>query len=80
MLISVAAPNASTLVAFVLSKLNVPVKLVVMSPPSTFRSPSRSTEAFLIVVMPLAAPITILVPSPNAFTDVAVAFKRLKVV
>ena len=51
-----------------------------MSPPSTFRSPSRSTVAFLIVAIPLDAPIKILVAAPSAFTVVAFVFKRLKVV
>ena len=48
-----------------------------MSPPSTFKSPSRSTVAFLIVVMPVVAPNNILVPSPNTLALVTVELKRL---
>ena len=47
--IAVAEPNAFTVVAFVSNKLNV-VALVVISPPSTFKSRSMSTLAVLNVV------------------------------
>ena len=73
---AVAAPNASILVAVAFKSLNA-VRFVVTSPPSIFKSPSRSTVALRIVAMPEVAPTTRFVAAPNAFTLVAVVFKRL---
>ena len=53
--IPVPAPAKLTVVAVALTKLNV-VALVVISPPSTFTSPSTS-NALLTFVVPVAAPI-----------------------
>ena len=56
-----AVPNTLAVVTLALKRFKEAV-LLVTSPPSTFRSPSRSSIAFLMVVVPLAAPSTILVP------------------
>jgi len=74
----VAAPNAFTVVAFVFAKLNVVVDTV-RSPPSMLTSPSTS-KLLLILVVPVAAPISIVVAAPAKFTVVALVFARLKVV
>ena len=76
--IAVAAPNAFTVVAVVLARLNVPA-LVVISPPSTLISPSTS-RLLRILVVPVVAANTRLVAAPNAFTVVAVVLAKLKVV
>ena len=78
MLTAVPTPNKLPVVIFVLTKLNV-VPLAVKSPPSILTSPSTS-RLFLILVVPVAAPIAIAVPAPAKFTVVAVAFNRLNVV
>ena len=77
MLRSVAAPAKLIVVALVSRRLNVPVKLVVISPPSTFKSPSRSTVALLMDTVPVEAPISILVAAPNALTVVAFVLSKL---
>ena len=79
MLIVVAAPNAFTVVAPVLARVNVPpLTLRSLSPPIC-RLPVTA-RSLLIVVVPLAAPIPIVVPAPNALTVVALVLKILKVV
>ena len=60
-LITVAALKALTVVTLALKRFKEAVLLFTL-PPSTFKSPSRSSVAFLMVVVPLAAPSTILVP------------------
>ena len=64
--ILVPSPKTLAVVTLLLSKLNVD-PLEVMSPPSMFRSPSKSTPAFLIVVIPLVLPITIFDAEVNRF-------------
>ena len=76
--IVVAAPNALTVVAVVFSKLNV-VTLVLISPPSTFRSPSIST-LLCTVVVPVAAPISTIVAAPPMLILVAVVSNKFTVV
>ena len=66
---AVAAPNAFTVVAVVLSKLNV-VWLVVTSPPLTCRSPFNTVLALIIVNVPLLSPMLIVVAARNALTVV----------
>ena len=86
LVVPVAAPISSavaafaklTVVALALIRLNV-VALVVMSPPSTFRSRSIST-LLLMLVVPVAAPISSAVAAPNAFTVVAFVLNTANVV
>jgi len=73
----VAAPNALTVVAVVLAKLNVVVDTV-RSPPSILTSPSTS-KLLLILVVPVLAPILISVPSPAKLTIGAFALIKLNV-
>ena len=54
--------------------------MVVISAPSTFRSPSKSTTSFATVIVPPEAPILMVAAAPNALTVVAVELARLKVV
>ena len=77
MLITLAAPPIFTVVALVLTRLNVPVELVVISAPLTARSPSSVTVAFLIFRSPVVAPMLISVPAPNALIIVALLLIRL---
>ena len=78
MLIEVAAPPIFSVDVLVLIRLNV-TALVVISPPSTFRSKSMST-LLLILVVPVAAPISNVVAAFAKFTVVAVALIKLNVV
>ena len=73
----VAAPNAFTVVALALARLNVAV-LTVKSPPSILTSPSTS-RLLLMLVVPVAAPISIVVAAPAKLTVVAVVFTKLNV-
>ena len=75
----VAAPPMFSVVALVLIKLNV-VWLVIISPPRTSKSPLNTTLAFLIVAVPVVAPIVSAVLAPNALTVVAVVSKTFIVV
>ena len=50
----------------------------VMFAPSTFKSPSKSTVVFLIVVTPDEAPKTILDAEPKTLATVTVELKRFK--
>ena len=77
--IVVAAPAKLTVVAVAFTKLKVPAVVVVMSPPLTAKSPSRTTLAFLIVAVPLAAPILRVEAAPAKLTVVAVELTKLKV-
>ena len=67
----VAAPNALTVVAPVLARENVPPLTLKSLNPPMFRFPSTD-RSFFIVVVPVAAPISILVASPPILIDVAV--------
>ena len=75
---NVAAPNALTVVAAVLAIVKVAVDTVKLLP-SILMFPSTS-KLFLILVVPVEAPIVIVVAAPNTLTVVAVVFARLKVV
>ncbi len=79
-LIVVASPNAFIVLAFAFSKLNVSVTLVVISPPSTFKSKSMSTLCLIVVVPMPTAPIVNCVVPPNAFTILALSSNKLNVV
>ena len=83
----VAAPAKLTVVAVVFTRLKVVVETV-KSPPSIFTSPSTS-KSLLILVVPVAAPISTVVPAvaifavvaaPNALIVVALVLRRLNVV
>ena len=74
----VAAPPIFKVVAVVLAKLNVLVDTV-KSPPSILTSPSTS-RLLLILVVPVAAPISNVVAAPPTFRVVAVVFNKLNVV
>ena len=71
-----ASPNTLAVVTVELKRLSDAV-LLVTSPPSIFKSPSRSTVALRMVVMPEVAPTTRFVAAPKALILVAVVFKRL---
>ena len=73
----VAAPNRLPVVAFVLARLNVAVETI-KSPPSIVISPSTS-KLLLMLVVPVAAPISIVVAAPAKLTVVAVVLARLNV-
>ena len=75
MLITDAAPAKFTVVALLLIRLKV-AALVVISPPSTFRSRSIST-LLLMLVVPVVAPISNVVAAFAKFTVVAVVLIRL---
>ena len=74
-LITLAPLAKFTVVAFALTRLNV-AALVVISPPSTFRSKSTS-KLLLMLVVPVAAPISNVVAAFAKFTVVALALIRL---
>ena len=73
----VAAPAILTVVDVVFNKLNVGV-VAIKSPPSIVTSPLTS-KLFLILVLPVAAPILTVVPAPAKLTVVAVVFNKLNV-
>ena len=73
--ILVATPNILAVVTFSLNRFNE-VVLLFTSPPSTFKSPSRSNVAFLIVVIPVVAPNIILAPASNTLAVVTLVLKR----
>ena len=77
-LVVVAAPPTFNVVAFALARLNVAV-LTVKSPPSILTSPSTS-KLLLILVVPVAAPISMLVAAPPKLIVVATVFNKLNVV
>ena len=68
-----------SVVAVVLTRLNV-VAAVVISPPSTFKSPSKSNTSLATVIVPPAAPMLIVDAAPAKFNVVAVALTKLNVV
>ena len=74
----VAAPPTFNVVAVVLARLNVVVDTV-KSPPSMLTSPSTS-KLLLMLVVPVAAPISNVVAAPPTLSVVAVVFNKLNVV
>ena len=73
----VAALPMFKVVAVTFAKLKV-VVLTIKSPPSIITSPSTS-KSLLMLVVPVAAPISIIVAAPAKLIAVAVSFNKLNV-
>ena len=77
--IAVAACPKAIAVVLSFSKLNVPVSSVSIVFPLTAKLPATTTFALFKFIVPVLAPILMVVAAPNAFTVVAPVFARLNV-